>query len=93
MANEEYDQLARVALGGAQAAEALLTALLRDQWLSDPVAFEVRQWLSKPREIFPGPSLPMMEAEGYGGYATDDPKHPDYHSIRADLWDNREKGA
>ena len=29
MANEEYDQLARVALSGARAAEDLLTQLLR----------------------------------------------------------------
>lgn len=25
-----------------------------------------------------------------GGYATDDPKHPDFHSVHADLWDARE---
>ena len=23
-------------------------------------------------------------------YALDDPKHPDWHSIHADIWDNRE---
>lgn len=26
------------------------------------------------------------------GYEANDPKHPDYHSVRADLWDMREKG-
>lgn len=23
------------------------------------------------------------------GYDTDDPKHPEFHSVRADLWDTR----
>lgn len=27
---------------------------------------------------------------GSGGYETSDPKHPDFHSIHADLYDNRE---
>lgn len=27
------------------------------------------------------------------GYAPDDPKHPDWHSVHADLWDLREKGC
>jgi hypothetical protein len=25
------------------------------------------------------------------GYDISDPKHPDFHSVHADLWDNREK--
>lgn len=25
-------------------------------------------------------------------FAISDPKHPDYHSVHADLWDMREKG-
>ena len=27
------------------------------------------------------------------GYDTSDPKHPDWHSVHADVWDNREKGV
>lgn len=26
-------------------------------------------------------------------YEPDDPKHPDWHSIHADIWDNRDKAA
>jgi hypothetical protein len=27
------------------------------------------------------------------GYSPSDPKHPAWHSVHADIWDNREKGA
>ena len=38
---------------------------------------------------------PELAAVSWDGEGVDrsDPKHPDWHSTHADIWDNREKGA
>ena len=45
------------------------------------------------REVEQGPLAPVLafpcDPDESGGLADDDPKHPEFHSLRAELWDNR----
>lgn len=45
------------------------------------------------REVWTMPAEFRCNPDESGGYDISDPKHPDFHSVHADIWDNREKGA
>lgn len=52
----------------------------RHQFLVDEVA----------HERMTGQHVFECDPDESGGYDVSDPKHPDYHSVHADIWDNRE---
>lgn len=56
--------------------------------LYDRVKAAIGPWLRERDEARTGANAwRYVDAEGY---LFSDPKHPDYHSLHADLWDNRE---
>ena len=72
--------------------------------LYDHVKAAVGPWLYEREQAFAefrqavksgtGPAAAFIcreeDIDESGGYDTSDPKHPDYHSIHADLYDNRQ---
>ena len=67
--------------------------------ITDPEAFydhvraAILPWLMERdqarRSPFPSPRMVEIGA-GESGYDLSDPKHPDFHSVHADIWDARE---
>jgi hypothetical protein len=61
--------------------------------ISDPEALYrevtgmIRPWLAEKER---GRLAFLCVPDESGGYALDDPKHPDFHSVHADIWDMRE---
>jgi len=84
-----YDQVkGRLGPYLREAAEAR-TAVARGVSLKEYLRDEYRH------EVSTGQHAPFLcaveDVDESGGYAADDPKHPEFHSVHADIYDNREK--
>jgi len=79
--------------------ERLLNIESQQFLIEDPEAFydhvraAILPWLMERdqarRSPFPSPRMVEIGA-GESGYDLSDPKHPDFHSVHADIWDARE---
>ena len=65
--------------------------------LYDRVKASIGPWLQEREEAFAafraqaGAGVFRCDPdESAGAYELSDPKHPDHHSVHADIWDNRE---
>ena len=59
--------------------------------LYEQVNLIIGSWLSEGRAAaaMPASAVFRCNPNESGGYDTSDPKHPDWHSIHADIWDAR----
>lgn len=61
--------------------------------LYDQAKAAILPWLmerEEARRTMPVPGFGENVFSDESGYDRDDPKHPDFHSIHADIWDMRE---
>ncbi len=56
--------------------------------LYDQTRARIGPWLREREDA--RRTLPMAYIDGSGAYDLSDPKHPEFHSIHADIWDMRE---
>ncbi len=62
-----------------------------EQLLSE-VEREIGEYWAEAQSAMAGAKIFACNPDESGGYDRDDPKHPDWHSVHADLWDSMKRG-
>ncbi len=59
--------------------------------LAKAVRETIMPWIAEREAARASMPANWGRASGDDGYDLSDPKHPDFHSVHSDLWDNRDK--